>query len=35
MFHSTFGYYAQGITRSTAILPQGWQDRLITEPRFG
>ena len=29
MFHSTFGYYAQGITRSTAILPQGWQDRLI------
>lgn len=29
MFHSTFGYYAQGITRSTAILPQGWQGRLI------
>ena len=29
MFHRTFGYYAQGITRSTAILPQGWQDRLI------
>ena len=29
MFHRTFGYYAQGITRSTAILPEGWQDRLI------
>ena len=29
MFHRTFGYYAQGITRSTAILPRGWQDRLI------
>lgn len=23
MFHRTFGYYAQGITRCTAILPRG------------
>ncbi len=29
MFHQTFGYYAQGVTRSTAILPRGWRDRLI------
>ena len=29
MFHRTFGYYAQGVTRATAILPRGWQDRLI------
>lgn len=29
MFHRTFGYYAQGITQATAILPHGWQDRLI------
>ena len=29
IFHETFGYYAQGVTRSTAIVPRGWQDRLI------
>jgi hypothetical protein len=29
MFHETFGYYAQGVTESTAILPRGWRDRLI------
>lgn len=28
-FHETFGYYAQGVSESTAILPRGWQDRLI------
>lgn len=28
-FHETFGYYAQGVTQSTAVLPQGWQDRLV------
>lgn len=27
-FHDTFGYYAQGVSPSTAILPTGWQDRL-------
>lgn len=28
-FHSTFGYYADGVGPETAILPAGWQDRLI------
>ena len=29
MFHESFGYYAQGVTRFTAILPRGWEYRLI------
>ena len=29
VFHGTFGYYAQGVTQSTAVLPQGWQGRLV------
>ena len=28
-FHEEFGYYAQGVGPETAVLPQGWQDRLI------
>jgi hypothetical protein len=28
-FHSTFGYYAQGVSVTTAVLPTGWRDRLI------
>lgn len=28
-FHETFGIYAQGVDESTAILPSGWEDRLI------
>jgi hypothetical protein len=28
-FHETFGYYAQGVAEETAVLPQGWRDRLI------
>lgn len=28
-FHETFGYYAQGVSVSTAVLPAGWRDRLI------
>lgn len=28
-FHQTFGYYAQGVGVSTAVLPAGWRDRLI------
>jgi hypothetical protein len=28
-FHETFGYYAQGVAPGTAILPEGWQQRLI------
>jgi hypothetical protein len=29
MFHDTFGYYAQGVVESTAILPTGWRERLV------
>lgn len=29
MFHGTFGYYAQGIDETTAIVPDGWRDRLV------
>lgn len=29
MFHATFGYYAQGVEKSTAVLPEGWRDRLV------
>jgi hypothetical protein len=28
-FHSTYGYYAQGVSETTAYLPHGWKDRLI------
>ena len=40
-FHETYGYYAQGVSVTTAILPTGWRDRLIsletpnTEPGRG
>ena len=33
MFHATFGYYAQGVEAVTAVLPEGWQDRLVLCPR--
>jgi len=29
MFQHTFGYYAQGVTPDSAVLPCGWRDRLI------
>lgn len=29
MFHATFGYYAQGVVESTAVLPQGREGRLV------
>ena len=34
MFHETFGYYAQAVGFETAILPNGWEERLksIQEP---
>lgn len=28
-FHERFGYYAQGVGPDTAILPRGWQSRLV------
>lgn len=29
-FHQTFGYYAHGVGASTATLPRGWEDRVIS-----
>lgn len=40
-FHETYGYYAQGVSVSTAVLPAGWMARLVvldtpgTEPARG
>lgn len=40
-FHETNGYYAQGVSITTATLPTGWRDRLVsletanTEPGRG
>ena len=28
-FHSTFGYCAQGVDETTALLPAGWKTRLV------
>jgi hypothetical protein len=28
-FHDTYGYYAQGVDEGTAVLPSGWQERLV------
>src|ERR1017187_9380205 len=28
-FQRSFGYYAHGVDETTAILPEGWRDRLI------
>lgn len=28
-FHDTFGYYAQGVGPETAVLPAGWEGRLV------
>jgi hypothetical protein len=28
-FHQTFGYYGHGVGPSTAILPSGWESRLV------
>jgi hypothetical protein len=29
VFHETFGYYAHGVAEDTAILPEGWKQRLV------
>ena len=29
MFHSTFGYYAQGVVEATAVVSPGWRERLV------
>lgn len=28
-FHDTFGYYGHGVGPETAILPDGWEQRLV------
>jgi hypothetical protein len=28
-FHQTFHYYAHGVSAQTAVLPDGWKDRLV------
>lgn len=28
-FHEAFGYYAHGVDRTTAVLPEGWDRRLV------
>jgi len=28
-FHETFGVYGQGVSVSTAVLPKGWESRLV------
>jgi len=29
IFHETFGYYAHGVDETTAVLPTGWEQRLV------
>lgn len=29
IFHQTFGYYAHGVDETTAVLPEGWRERLV------
>jgi hypothetical protein len=29
LFHQQFGYYAQGVGPQTAVLPSGWEGRLV------
>jgi hypothetical protein len=31
-FHETYGYYAQAVGQATAVLPEGWQARLVPVP---
>ncbi len=31
-FHETYGYYAQGVGERTAVLPEGWEERLVQVP---
>ena len=28
-FHERYGFYAQGVSLKTAVLPAGWRDRLV------
>lgn len=31
-FHEAYGYYAQGVGERTAVLPDGWEERLVPVP---
>ena len=31
-FHETYGYYAQAVGKATAVLPEGWESRLVPVP---
>ena len=31
-FHETYGYYAQAVGKTTAVLPEGWEGRLVPVP---
>ena len=31
-FHETYGYYAQAVGKRTAVLPDGWETRLVPVP---
>ena len=33
-FHETFGFYARGVSVSTAVLPNGWRDRVVPWSNF-
>ena len=33
-FHAEYGYYAQGVSLETSVLPAGWRDRLIRFERL-
>jgi len=35
MFHATFGYYADGVDFATAIVPDGWEARLVVFETLG
>lgn len=30
LFHTTHGYYAEGVEAGTAVLPEGWEGRVLT-----
>ncbi|MEX1164322.1 MAG: DUF6036 family nucleotidyltransferase [Nitriliruptor sp.] len=30
LFHTTHGYYAEGVEAGTAVLPSGWEGRVLT-----
>lgn len=34
LFHETYAYYAQGVSVSTAVLPSGWEDRVVNYQRI-